>query len=156
VTLLAVLLHSGVSAGMQSSSAADAVLARLGGWTDAPEYVEMFAPAAQRGSYRAFVSTSPLDVTLAALADEPSLLHPPGAWLPRTLRAGDAFGESGSYNRWDIARLYVSTPVTVARGPRGNAGRTVESWMLFSPYPDRTLSALQPGTLLLVLTVPPL
>lgn len=140
----------------QTAAGARAVLDRVGGWAEAPEYVELFAPPAGRTAYRAFVSPRPLAEALSSIMDEPSLLHPPGAWRPRSLAARDAFGESGPYNRWDLTRLYVSRTVAVARGPRGSGSRADESWMLFSPYPDRTMSALQPGTLLLVVQVPPL
>jgi hypothetical protein len=153
--IVAGLATTSIGAG-QDGTAPGGVLARLGGWTEAPQYVELFAPPSQRVSYRAYVSARPLAAALASLAQEPSLLDPPGAWTSRSLGARDAFGESGRYNRWDLARLYVSTPVLVARGPREERGRVVESWMLFSPYPDSKMSALEQGTLLLVVPVAPL
>lgn len=125
-------------------------------WSDAPAYVALFAPPLHRDQYRAYVSPQPLDEVLRRLANDASLLHPPGSWTPRAAGVRQAFGESGVYNRFDLARLYVSTPVQVARGPRGDRGRVVESWMLFSPYPDRAMSVLERGTLLLVVPVPPL
>ena len=116
----------------------------------------MFAPRIHREAYRAYVSSHPLPEVLRRLAADASLLHPPGAWTPSPLGVRDAFGDSGPYNRFDLARLYVATRVQVARGPRGDGDRVVESWALFSPYPDQAMSALQPGTLLLVAPVPPL
>lgn len=126
-------------------------------WVPAPEYLALFAPPLHRDQYRAYVAAQPLAGLLPRLSAEASLLHPPGSWTPRSLGARAAFGESGPYNRFDLARLYVSTPVQVATGPRGDdRGRVVESWMLFSPYPDRAMDSLRPGTLLLVVPVPPL
>lgn len=125
-------------------------------WTATPAYVALFAPALHRDQDRAYVTPQPLDEVLRRLADDASLLHPPGSWVAQSSGPRQAFGESGAYNRFDLARLYVSTPVRVARGPRADRGRVVESWMLFSPYPDPAMSVLEPGTLLLVVPVPPL
>jgi hypothetical protein len=126
------------------------------GWTETPALADLFAPPSLRSEYRAFVSPLALDEALRRLADDPSLMHPPGAWQVRSLAPTDAFGLSGPYNRWTVARLYGSTSVRVARGPRGENGRVTESWTLVSPYPDRTLRHLERGTLLLVARVPPL
>jgi hypothetical protein len=62
----------------------------------------------------------------------------------------DAFGLSGSYNRWKVAGLYRSRRAQVARGPRLNQGE-FESWTLIAPYPDETLQRLETGTLVIVL-----
>jgi hypothetical protein len=42
----------------------------------------------------------------------------------------------------------------VARGPRLQNGRVIETWILVSPYPDSRLERLEPGTLLIVLRTP--
>jgi hypothetical protein len=124
------------------------------GWREAPAYVGLFAPMAHRAAYRAYVS--PLDIhgTLRQLLDDPALLHPPGAWTPQAVIPYDAFGLSGSYNRWKVAGLYRSRRAQVARGPRVEQGQT-ESWTLIAPYPDTALERLEPGTLILVVRVPP-
>ena len=122
-------------------------------WRDAPEYLDLFAPRAHREAYRAYVSPLDLAATLKHLAADPAVLVPPGAWQPRAVIPYDAFGLSGSYNRWQVAGLYRSRRAHVARGPRLDRGRT-ESWTLIAPYPDVALRRLEPGTLIIVLQVP--
>src|SRR3712207_1875633 len=79
------------------------------GWRGAPEYLPLFAPRAHRDAYRAYVSARPLDEVITTL---------PGASEPRELTPFDAFGQSGSYNRWKLARLYGARRVRVSRGVR--------------------------------------
>jgi hypothetical protein len=69
----------------------------------------------------------------------------------RPVAAAEAFGQSGGYNRWKLARLYGARRAKVARMPRVENGRVVEAWTLISPYPDPGLERLEPGTLLIVL-----
>jgi hypothetical protein len=123
------------------------------GWRDAPEYVRLFAPQAQLAAYRAYVSPLGLEATLEQIAADPATLHPPGAWTPQAMIPYDAFGLSGSYNRWTVAGLYRSRRAQVARGPRLDHGQT-ESWTLIAPYPDAALRRLEPGTLIIVLRIP--
>ncbi|HEY7190451.1 MAG TPA: hypothetical protein VH436_28060 [Vicinamibacterales bacterium] len=123
-------------------------------WREAPEYLRLFAPDAHRDHYRAYVSPLGLDETLAALMADPAVQRPPGGWEPRQMIAFDAFGRSGSYNRWKLAGLYGSRRARVARGPRVDHGQS-ESWMLVAPYPDPALQHLEPGTLIIVLKIPP-
>jgi hypothetical protein len=124
-------------------------------WRDAPEYLPLFAPSGPRATaYEAFVSPRTLDAALESLEAEPGLLAPPGAWQPKPLLPFDAFGQTGRYDRWKMARLYGSRRAQVARGPRGAEGRVTESWTLISPYPDPSLTRLEPGTLLIVLRIP--
>jgi hypothetical protein len=122
-------------------------------WRDAPEYVRLFAPSSQRTAYRAYVSSQGLEATLNRLLTDPAVLRPPGAWTPRAMIPYDAFGLSGSYNRWKVAGLYRSRRAQVARGPRLDQGQ-MESWTLIAPYPDVSLQRLEPGTLIIVLRVP--
>jgi hypothetical protein len=124
------------------------------GWREAPGYLDLFAPKTQRSAYRAYVSPLGIEATLKQLLADPALLHPPGAWTPTAMIPYDAFGLSGSYNRWKVAGLYRSRRVHVARGPRLDQGQ-MESWTLIAPYPDAALQRLEPGTLILVLRVPP-
>jgi hypothetical protein len=138
-----------------ASAAAPAAFAQpYRGWLEVPAYVPLFAPATHAGAYRAFVSPLPLTELLRTLADDQTLLRPPGAWEGRRGGALDAFGRSGGYDRWTLAQLYGGRGATVARGPRAVGGRVVESWALISPYPDPQLRRLEPGTLILVLMVP--
>jgi hypothetical protein len=123
------------------------------GWREAPEYVGLFAPPAQRAAYRAYVSPQGLEATLKQLDADPGILHPPGAWKPQPLIPYDAFGLSGGYNRWKVAGLYRSRRAQVARGPRTDQG-AMESWTLIEPFPDVTLERFAPGTLIIVLRIP--
>ena len=122
-------------------------------WVDAPPFVILFAPAAHREAYRAAVSPASLDAVLAGLADDPAFVRAPGAWRPQAVAASDAFGRSGTYDRWKLARLYGSRQARVARGARMEGGRVAESWTLVSPYPSPDLMRLEPGTLLIVLRI---
>jgi len=123
-----------------------------GAWQDAREYLPLFAPSGARAAaYRIFVAPLPIETLLAQLAREASLLHPPGAWLPAPLLPVDAFGQTGSYDRSRLARVYGARRPVVARGPRGAGGRPAEAWTLISPYPTRDLGRLEPGTMLIVL-----
>jgi hypothetical protein len=124
-----------------------------GKWRDAPEFIEIFAPAVHREAYRAAISDTALDAVLIELAADPSLVPTPGAWTARSQPALDAFGRSGNYDRWKLSRLYGSRQPRVARGARNEGGRVTESWTLVSPYPSADFSRLEPGTLRIVLKV---
>jgi hypothetical protein len=123
-------------------------------WRPAPEYLALFAPAGpRRALYQAYVSPLELPAVLHRLAGDVTLLRPPGAWEPRALLPADAFGQTGRYDRWRLAQVYGARRARVARGPVGRDGAVVEAWTLVSPYPDPTLERLQPGTLLIVLSL---
>ena len=122
-------------------------------WRDTAAHLDLFAPAAHRGDYRADVSPLDLDAVLQALAADPALLRVPGAWTPRAQLPADAFGRSGTYNRWTLARLYGPRQPRVARGARLADGGVLESWTLVSPYPSADLTRLEPGTLRIVLRI---
>jgi hypothetical protein len=118
--------------------------------TPRPEYRALFAPAGARGSaYEFYVSAASLEQVLRTMADDPALLHPPGAWRPVELLPSDAFGQTGRYDRAKLARLYGAVHPRVARGPSRE-----DSWTLISPYPSADLARLEPGTLLIVLHLP--
>lgn len=123
-------------------------------WREAPEYLNLFAPVAHRENYRAYVSPDGLDDTLRRLMADPAVQRPAGAWTPEWVHPFDAFGRTGSYNRWKLAGLYGSRRARVARGPRVDQGQA-ESWMLVAPYPDPALQRLESGTLIIVLRLPP-
>jgi hypothetical protein len=128
-----------------------------GAWTGAPEYLRLFAPSGPRAAaYHIYVSALGIETLLARLAAEPSLLHPPGAWMPAALLPADAFGQTGGYDRSKLARLYGSRRALVAHGPRApsNAlGTGSEAWTLISPYPSLDMTRLEPGTMLMVLNL---
>jgi hypothetical protein len=124
------------------------------GWREAPEYLRLFTPRLHRESYKVSVSSLGLNEVLLSLHDDPSLLRTPGGWEARMLLPFDAFGRSGDYDRSKVARLYGARRAGVARGPRLENGRVVESWTLVSPYPSTTLERLEPGTLLIVQRLP--
>ena len=123
------------------------------GWREAPQYISLFVPQTQRAAYRAYVSPLGVEATLKQLTADPAILRPPGAWRPQAMIPYDAFGLSGSYNRWKVAGLYRSRRAQVARGPRVDQGQ-MESWTLISPYPDEALQRLESGTLIIVLRIP--
>ena len=122
-------------------------------WREAPHYVDLFAPPAHRSAYRAWVSPLDIQATLRQILRDPAVLRPPGAWAIQPQIPYDAFGLSGSYNRWKVAGLYRSRRAQVARGPRLDQGMT-ESLTLIAPYPDVTLQRLETGTLIIALRLP--
>jgi hypothetical protein len=135
------------------ASASD-VLGGLDGWRESPAHVRLFAPEAHASQYRAFVSSDPLDVVLTAIRAREHEAAP-GAWAVEALGPLDAYGMDGRYTPFALSRLYTAGPVRVARGPH-TSPLADETWTLTSPYPDPALAGLSPGTLLLVLRIPPL
>jgi hypothetical protein len=125
-------------------------------FTDAPQYLALFAPRVHREAYQMSVSPAGLDEVLASYVGDDSLLRAPGAWQARPESPRDAFGSGGDYNPWILTRLYGGTQPRVARGPRVHSGRVSESWILVSPYPNASLTRLEPGTLRIVVKIPPL
>jgi hypothetical protein len=60
----------------------------------------------------------------------------------------DAFGTAGPYERSGISRLFGGRRANVAHG-WSTDGRALTSVTLISPYPNRTLTALVNGTLVI-------
>jgi hypothetical protein len=148
--------RTGTADQVRRPAAGSNVAVPTGDWREDGFYVDLVAPRARRGDYRAFVTARPLEAVLRDIAADASLLRPPGAWRPESLGTQDAFGENGEVNAWTLARLYGGMAVQVARGPRSDGLGVVENWTLVTPYPDRTLRHLERGTLLLIARVPPL
>ena len=123
------------------------------GWRPAPEFLPLFTPArAHAGAYQAYATSRDLDQVLREVRQDKGFTTP-GAWQVQALIPSDAFGESGGYNRWKVARLYGARRARVARAPRLEHGQVVEMWMAVSPYPAVRLDRLEEGTLLLILRV---
>ena len=158
--LLTLLLQAGPGAQAPGSERSGATpvsvgesIRRLGDWTESPAHVGLFAPLAHQSEYRAFVSTAALDKVLPRIATaQPG---PPGAWHLDDVSPLDAFGSSGSYNRFRLVRSYLGTRPRTAHGPWITA-EGLETWTLVSPYPTAALDAVEPGTLLIAMRVPPL
>jgi hypothetical protein len=74
-------------------------------------------------------------------------LGKPG-WKVELLAPLDAFGTAGAYDRSTVSRLYGGRRAMVARGWIHENGHIV-SLTLVSPYPDATLTRLDPGTLII-------
>ena len=157
VTVAAVVILVGVSTVYDShGDAAQGLTAGppAGEWRNAPAYVRLFTPLrAHTDAYDAYVSPRDLRDVLRQVGNDPSLIHPPGAWTASAVLPLEAFGLTGSYDRAKLARLYGARRALVARGPRGEGGLPTESWTLISPYPDRNLEQLEPGTLLIILNL---
>jgi hypothetical protein len=69
-------------------------------------------------------------------------------WSVEAMAPLDAFGAAASYDRAALARLYGGRRATVARGWIDQGDR-FESITLISPHPDRTITQLLPGTLVI-------
>ena len=128
-------------------------VAAVAGFRRAPEFLTVFTPRTHRDAYTTWVSPLPLDELLGRLAPVPQLLHPPGSWQPTPTLPVDAFGDSGTYDKSRLTRLFGATRVAVARGPVASPGSPAETWTLMSPYPGPTLDHLERGTLLIVLSL---
>jgi hypothetical protein len=124
-------------------------------WRTAPQFVRLFAPAPHAARYDAAVSDASLREILRSIAEDPAAVRVPGAWTARRQSPVDAFGRSGSYDRWALARVYRSRQPEVARGARMENGQVIESWTLVSPYPAADFSRLEPGTLRIVHRIAP-
>jgi hypothetical protein len=106
-----------------------------------PRLTRLFAPLHPRlGRYEVCTSAEPL----TALAG-------PG-WQVEALSPLDAFGSAGAYDRGALSRLYGGRLPRVARGWREEGGE-FQSITLVSPYPDATLTRLEPGTMIIRLVL---
>jgi hypothetical protein len=99
----------------------------------------LFTPAHPNlGHYEVATSPEPLSSVIQELG-RPD-------WIPEAVGPLDAFGHAGSYDRPALARLYGGLRPFVARGWIQENGR-FESLTFISPYPDPSLTRLNPGTL---------
>ncbi len=96
------------------------------------------------GTYHVCTTLSPLeDVVRADMSTRGAQVGTVDALDPL-----DAFGTSGPYDRSALARLYGARRARVARGWLRD-GRVLVSMTYVSPYPNRTFTALVPGTLVI-------
>jgi hypothetical protein len=122
----------------------------------APALARLFTPThVPDGTYQVTVQEQGIEGALGrvreALPAGVRLGTPPGAWHARSLDPLDAFGRAGAYDRAKLAQLYWGRKVSVVRDPIERDGRVVGALTLFSPYPDPTLSRLEPGTLAILM-----
>jgi hypothetical protein len=94
------------------------------------------------GRYEVCTTSAPLEVVNAnsGSGDGPAAID--------ALEALDAFGAAGTYDRWALVHLYGGTRVRVAHGWTASAER-FESITRLSPYPDPSLTRLNPGTMII-------
>jgi hypothetical protein len=108
-----------------------------------PALTALFTPVRPvLGHYDVCTSDEPLDRVAADAGEAP--LFSPGEMMDPL----DAFGAAGSYSRSALAQLFTGRRVRVARGWVAR-GDHFESVTLLSPYPDRTLTRLLPGTMII-------
>ena len=134
-------MYSWVSAGVKLAAAALFASAQtttaLGPLTCDERLTALFTPLRpQRGRYEVCTTPRPL-----------SSVAQPG-WAVELVGPLDALGPAGPYNRSAVARLYGGRRAAVARGWVEHDGR-FEAITLISPYPNSTLTALEPGTLVI-------
>jgi hypothetical protein len=72
----------------------------------------------------------------------------PADWVIEAPEPADAFGGAGSYDHVALARLYGGRRPRVARGWTETADRS-EAVTLISPYPNASVTTLEPGTLVI-------
>lgn len=117
-------------------------------WTCDAALAALFTPARpEAGRYEVCTTPTTLDSVIADVTADGIQLAP-----TEMLNPFEAFGGAGAYNRAALARLYGGRRVRVARG-WAQRGDRFESVTLLSPYPDSTLSTLQPGTMVIRLTL---
>jgi hypothetical protein len=103
-------------------------------------------PRPELGRYEVCTASAPLET---AANDEGTASQ---ELRIEALEALEAFGAAGPYNRAALARLYGGTRVRVARRWRQHGNQFVSETLL-SPYPDATLTHLNPGTMVIRFTV---
>jgi hypothetical protein len=100
---------------------------------------QLFTPTRpQLGRYEVLTSPESLSSVIQAIG-RPD-------WAAEAVAPLDAFGHAGSYDKPALARLYGGVRPLVARGWIQQNGR-FESLTFISPYPDPSLTRLNPGTL---------
>jgi hypothetical protein len=134
-------MYSWVSAGVKLAAASVIAAAQtstaLGLLTCDERLTALFTPLRpQRGRYEVCTTPRPL----------PNVAEP--SWAVELDGPLDAFGPAGPYDRSALAQLYGGRRAAVARGWVEDDGQ-FEAITLISPYPNATLTALEPGTLVI-------
>jgi hypothetical protein len=131
---------------------ASATLPIAGGVAD-PALTRLLTPASvAKGTYVVYRSDRPLrDVVAELSARDPN--PPVGAWKPERRDALEAFEAASRAHRFRIAELYRGVHPVVARGSLMRGGQRT-AYTLISPYPDASLTRLEPGTMIIVFHIP--
>jgi hypothetical protein len=109
-----------------------------------PALAALFTPKhPAAGTYLVCAAPASIDIVLAAQTGEGLQFGPVDAADPL-----DVFGTAGPYERSGVSRLFGGRRANVAHG-WATHGRTLTSVTLVSPYPNRTLTALVNGTLVI-------
>ena len=107
-----------------------------------PSLTALFTPAhSQRGRYEVCTTSQSIEEAVAEG-------RPVGRDAIEPLEALEAFGTAGTYNRAALARLYGGTRVRVARRWQQRDDQFVSETLL-TPYPDPSLTHLNPGTMVI-------
>ena len=116
------------------------------------ELARIFTPLTAPADAYAVTTTSRqiADLAAALKACDPAPVE--GAWQVTRLEAHDAFGQAGIYDRLRLAQLFGGRRLDVVRGSLARDGAR-DGYTLISPYPDASLTAVNPGTLVIVLHV---
>ncbi len=115
-----------------------------------PALTAIFTPAHPRlGRYEVCVTAESLSERLGASAAEGV-----NYGTVEHLEVQDAFAATGAYDRPRLTRLYNGRRLEVVRGWRRD-GHGFESITLLSPYPDKNLARLMPGTMIIRWIAPP-
>jgi hypothetical protein len=114
------------------------------------ELARIFTPlTAPAGAYTVTTTDRPIaDLAAALKACDPAPVE--GAWQVTHLEAHEAFGQAGIYDRLRLAQLFGGKRLDVVRGSLAHDGAR-DGYTLISPYPDASLTAVNPGTLVIVL-----
>jgi hypothetical protein len=109
-----------------------------------PALAALFTPKRPgAGTYEVCTLPASLDIVLAAEIGDGLRFGTVDAADPL-----DAFGMAGPYERSAVSRLFGGRRANVAHGWSAR-GRALMSVTLVSPYPNRTLTALLNGTLVI-------
>jgi hypothetical protein len=119
--------------------------------TTSAAHARVFAPPARADRFAFSVTGDPIDAVANFYRqrwpsdDERSWVIAPGP-------AVEAFDSAAVFDRARLARLYGGRLARIARGPIARAG-TDHVVMLLSPYPEADLRRLNPGTLIMEVSV---
>jgi hypothetical protein len=116
------------------------------------DLARIFTPLrAPAGAYSVTTTNRPI-AELAAALKACDTAPVEGAWQVTRLEAHEAFGQAGIYDRLELAQLFGGKRLDVVRGSLARDGAR-DGYTLISPYPDASMTAVNPGTLVLVLHV---